>query len=365
MSPRRLIRSEAGFSLTELLISTAVMLTVTGAIFSLVSPAQGTGQKQPEVSDLQQRMRIGADTLFKELMMVGAGPYFGARTGSLMNYFAPVLPRRTGSVAADARDVFRDDTLTLSYVPNTYSQTSISISMPPQSTEIKVNYPPNCQVPRELCGFTTGDTVIIFDTTGNFNTFTITQVQDDAAHLQHRGDSFTHQYEAGATITQIVNYTYYRDADTNQLMAYDGASVTMPLVDDVVDLDFEYFGDPNPPREPRPAAGAGANCLYDASGNYTAGMPVLVPDEGSLVRLTPAMLTDGPWCGSGTNEFDADLLRVRKIRTTLRMQVASAALRGTDAVLFANPGAMRDSARLVPDYIVRFEVTPRNLNLTR
>ena len=72
------------------------MLTVTGAIFSLMNPAQGTSQAQPEVADMQQRMRVGSDALFKELMMAGAGPYQGATTGSLVNFFAPILPRRIG-----------------------------------------------------------------------------------------------------------------------------------------------------------------------------------------------------------------------------------------------------------------------------
>ena len=41
-------------------------------------------------------------------------------------------------------------------------------------------------------------------------------------------------------------------------------------------------------------------------------------------RCTAAILTDGPYCGSGDNQFDADLLRVRKVRVTLRMQAAIA-----------------------------------------
>jgi hypothetical protein len=133
----------------------------------------------------------------------------------------------------------------------------------------------------------------------------------------------------------------------------------------VVGLQVDYFGDPNPPLEPKPAPGAGANCLYDANGNYTNAMPVLAADEGSLAALPLAMFKNGPWCGSGDTEFDADLLRVRKVRVTLRMQVASPSLRGSDGTLFANPGGSQGGNRLVPDYIVRFEVTPRNLNLTR
>ena len=365
MSVQTRLQSESGFSLAELVVSSAIMLAVTGAIFTLVNPAQGTAQTQPEISDLQQRMRLGSDVLFKELLMAGAGPYFGGRTGSLVNFFAPILPRRTGRSNPDGAAVFRDDTITLSYVPNSYSQTTIESAMPPNSAEIKVTYPPNCPAAKELCGFEAGMTVIIFDTTGHYDTFTITHVQDAAGHLQHRGQQLNHEYAAGSSVTQIVNHTFYRNAATNQLMRYDGADTDTPLVDNLVDLDFEYFGDPAPPLQPKPSAGAGANCLYDAAGNYTAAMPVLAADEGSLARLTPAMLTDGPWCGSGVTAFDADLLRIRKVRVTLRMQVASAALRGTDGTLFANPGANRETPRLVPDYFTRFEVTPRNLNLTR
>jgi hypothetical protein len=267
MTTARRARSEAGFSVTELLISTAIMLVVTGAIFSLVNPSQGTAQTQPEMADMQQRMRVAADTLFNELMMAGAGPYFGSRTGSLVNFFAPILPRRSGLTNPDGRAVFRNDTITLSYIPNSYSQTTIESAMPPNSAEIKVTYPPNCPAAKELCGFEEGMTVIIFDSTGHYDTFTITQVQDAAGHLQHRGQVLNHQYEAGSTITQIVNDTYYRNAATNQLVRYDGSQTEIPIVDDLVDLRFEYFGDPNPPMQPKPSAGAGANCLYDAAGN--------------------------------------------------------------------------------------------------
>jgi hypothetical protein len=358
------VKSQAGYSLVELMVSTAIMMVVTGAIFSLVNPSQGSARTQPEVSDLQQRMRIGSDTIFKELMMSGAGPYFGDRTGSLTQFFAPIMPRRLGLINPDAKTVFRADTITLAYIPNSYSQTTIESPMPPQSAELKVTYPPNCPVAKELCGFVEGMTVIIFDNTGHFDTFTITQVQDSAGHLQHRGQELNHTYQAGATITQVVSHTYYRNATTNQLMVYDGANTETPIVDNVVDLRFEYFGDPASPTKPDPGVAGGANCLYDAMHNLVP-LPTLPANEGSLSILTAAQLTDGPWCGSGDSEFDADLLRVRKVRVTLRMQAAQATLRGTNTQLFMNPGRSKDSAALVPDYFVRFDVTPRNLNLIR
>jgi hypothetical protein len=363
VSARRRLSSDAGYSLVELLVSSAIMLTVTGAIFSLLTPSQGTAQAQPEQSDLQQRMRIGADVLTKELVMAGAGPYFGSRTGSLVNFFAPIVPRRLGLKTTDKSNDAWDNVVTLSYIPNSYSQTSIALAMPPQSTEVKVTYPPNCPEKKELCGFEIGMTVLIFDETGQFDTFTITNVQDDAAHLQHRGDTLNYSYGAGSTITQVESNTYYLNTATRQLIRYDGASTETPLVDDVVGLKLEYFGDPEPPRKPKPPAGV-ANCLYDAGGNYI-GPPVLDADEGSLAILPLSMFKDGPMCGSGDTAFDVDLLRVRKVRVTLRMQVASPSLRSSDTALFVHPGTSRDSNRVVPDYFVRFDVTPRNLNLTR
>ena len=360
----RRLSGQAGYSLTELLVSTAIMMVVTGSIFGLLNPAQGTSQAQPEVADMQQRARIAADTIFKEMMMSGAGPYFGSRTGSLTQYFAPVMPRRLGLNNPDARDVFRSDTVTLSYIPNSYSQTSIEQSMPNVSAEIKVTYPPNCPTAKELCGFEEGMVVLIFDNSGHFDTFTITQVQDSAGHLQHRGQDFSYPYQAGATITQIVSNTYYRNAETNQLMRYDGGTSEVPIVDDLVDLRFEYFGDPLSPTKPDPGNGNGANCLYDAAHNFVP-LETLTADEGSLASLPASRLTDGPWCGGGSNEYDADLLRIRKMRMTLRVQAANPAMRGTDTRLFLKPGKSQGGATLVPDYFVRFEVSPRNLNLIR
>jgi hypothetical protein len=309
-------------------------------------------------------MRVGNETLFKEMVMAGAGPYQGAVTGSLVTFFAPVLPRRIGRVNPDPATIFKDDTITLSYIPNSYSQTTISSAMPNVSAELKVTDQSNCPADAgNLCGFVAGMDVIIFDASGNFDLFTITEVQDAAAHLQHRGQDMSKAYGIGASVTQIVSNTFYLNRATNQLMRYNGGSNDVPLVDNVVDLRFDYFGDINPPLFPKPVAGE-ANCLYDAAGNYV-GLPTLAPDDGSLAALTAAMLIDGPMCGGGTNQYDADLLRIRKIRMTMRVQATNASLRGADPTLFRNPGTSRGGEKFVPDYTISFEVAPRNLNLSR
>lgn len=385
MTPTRSrVPDEAGFSLIELLISTAIMLTVTGAIFSLMNPAQGSAQAQPEVADIQQRMRVSNELLFKEVVMAGAGPYQGAIRGSLVDFFAPIIPRRLGKTAPDAKTVVKTDAITLMFVPNSYSQTTIEARMPNTSAELKVTAQRNCPGNNELCGFTEGMEVMIFDNlgSGSFDMFTITHVQGQAGHLQHRGQIFSRAYEVGASITQIQSNTYFLDRTQRKLMRDDGDGNVVPLVDNVVDLQFDYFGDPVPPMLPKPPLGV-ANCLWDNAqpvANYkSAEMPTLTADEGGLTRLDPALLKNGPWCGGGTNEFDADLLRIRKIRVTLRIQAALPQLRGKDAGgaavgscnsagytgRFMCPGTAQGGEKYIPDYIVVFDVTPRNLNLTR
>jgi len=366
MTSQSRVRRESGFSLLEVLVAMAIMMVVTGTIFQLVNPSQATSQVQPEVQDMQQRMRVSSDTLFKDLVMSGAGVYQGATTGSLLGFFAPIIPRKTGRTNPDGYQTAYTDRITLTYIPNTYSQTTISSPMPPQSSELKVTNQPNCPIVQPLCGFTEGMEVIIFDNTGHFDTFTVTNVQADAAHLQHRGQDLNWTYDVGAQVTQIHSTSYYLDTTTHQLMYYDGSDqAATPVADNVVGLRFDYYGDPNPPTQPKPATGQ-ANCLYDATGSYLGGsMQTLTTGGGSLAPMPISMFTDGPWCGGGSNQFDADLYRVRKVRVTIRVQTPNAMFRGTDSTLFVNSGTATSGQKFIPDLVTSFEVSPRNMNLSR
>jgi hypothetical protein len=236
------------------------------------------------------------------------------------------------------------------------------------------------------------------DTDGTWDYVTITNVQNEALHLQH-SDKLTGSYDSGAAmITQVAAHTYYLKSDiatnTFQLMHYDGASTDTPIVDNVVKLQFSYYGDPQPPAllpgavltsktgpwvtyGPKPPAlgvnnaadawAAGENCTFMVSNGQTVSrLPVLAANEGEIL-LTQAQLTDGPWCpdGARADRFDADLLRIRKVRVNLRVQAALASLRGPTGVFFTRGGTSTSSTRYVPDQEVKFDVTPRNLNLGR
>jgi hypothetical protein len=181
-------------------------------------------------------------------------------------------------------------------------------------------------------------------------------------------------------------------------MLYDGDQRDAAIVDNVVDLAFEYFGDPRPafvlkpstdpvgpwttygPRPPALGAtpydmdpweyGPGGNCIFQVDGGtglQVPRLPDLAANSQGLVQMDEDMLTDGPFCPNSTSasRFDADLLRIRKIGVVLRVQVASSELRGPAGVLFRNAGTGFSSRMMVADQEIRFEVTPRNFNLGR
>jgi hypothetical protein len=127
-----------------------------------------------------------------------------------------------------------------------------------------------------------------------------------------------------------------------------------------------YGASPPPIGEPGPFGFAdGENCLFSvADGQH---VPRLASLGGvALVALGEEVLTDGPWCpsDSAADRYDADLLRIRRVRVTLRLQVAASALRGR-GVQFVRGGSSTSAERYVPDQEIRFDVVPVNMSVGR
>lgn len=398
------LRSESGFSLPEMLVAAAIMVTVTGAVFTVMNPGQGAYRTQPEVTDLQQRLRIASETLGKDIVMAGAGMYAGGMTGALSNYFAPVMPHRLNDpsmgvyfrLAQGATDA--SDSISFFYVPSTGAQTTIREDMPQPSSELKVEPQANCPPLKaeQLCGFYDGLQAIIFDETGAWDPITITQVQPAALHMQHK-NPLSKSYQKGAVVAMAATRTYYLQTDvatnTYQLRLFDGGSTDLPVVDNVNKLEFEYYGDPRAPvllpnkslsdpvgpyttygPKPPPLGvdntmdtwGAGENCVYVVQGGQHVPRLADLAGGAGQIRLTQAMLSDGPWCPDATAmwRYDADLLRLRRVRIKLRVQ-APTELRGPAGALFRHAGTSSAGQHYVPDQEVSFDITPRNLNLGR
>jgi hypothetical protein len=58
-----------------------------------------------------------------------------------------------------------------------------------------------------------------------------------------------------------------------------------------------------------------------------------------------------------------DLLRIRRVRFTLRGTDGTGVVTRSGGLLFTHGGLSRSAGRTVPDVEIQFDVTPRNLNL--
>jgi hypothetical protein len=389
---------EAGYSLPELLVSTTLLVAVMGGIFGLLEPANGTYRAQPEVTDMQQRLRAVVDMLQRDLVMAGAGAYRGAFGGPMLLYFAPILPRALGTRVAGSPEAPDATAITITYVPTTSAQTTLRTAFAPGASEAEVDAQPGCPLGDLSCGFAPGMRALVYAPSGAYDVFIVNAVRGASLELQHRDGGSSVEYPPGSRIVEVVSHAYYLDTAQHRLYRSDG-SQSNPLVDHVVGLRFEYFGDPAPPilrrplTEPAPWTtygprpprlgvdetgddwGPGENCVFQVlEGQHVPRLAALGPPDGALVPLTTGVLGDGPWCpgrasGAGSelsSRFDADLLRVRRVRVTVRVQAGQESLRGQNPAgraLFINPGTSRSGHASLPDHEIRFEVTPRNMSV--
>jgi type II secretory pathway pseudopilin PulG len=392
------VRADPGMSLVELTIAMGVMLVVMAGVVGIVAPAQTAAVAEPEAADMQQRLRVAADTLVTDMMASGAGPDAGRQPSALIAAFAPVLPFRRSHFAGALPGTFSPDTITLFSTPPHAAHSALASDLLPGATMVQVAPESGCTAGLIICRFTAGSTVLVYDGTGSFDVLSVATVDQISGLLQLDPRTIpTAIFKSGSTILDTRSRVYYvsRDALTNtsQLMQSDAAvGIAVPVVDHIVGLTFDYYGEPRAPALVKPIADpagpwttygpkpppidaaetmypAGENCTFQLDSTGTGYVPRLA-DFGSdpaLAALTPGQLTDGPWCPDAldANRWDADLLRMRAIVVTVRVEAALAALRGPAGLLFANGGLSRTSSRWMPDIRRQFIVTPRNMSAAR
>jgi prepilin-type N-terminal cleavage/methylation domain-containing protein len=331
--------SSRGFTFAELLVTVALSLIIVSAVAVLVVNTDRLARAQSADVDAQQRARVIAETLARDLRLSGAGVDRGPISGPLSRSFSPVFPRRVGRTGADAVDTARSDTITLVHVPDTTLQTVLATSGAPASGQIELSTCAGGAIP---CPVAKGATLALFDPPGRADLLGVLSTSAGSTQVRVLGTS-AGPFDAGATVAEVVIRNYYFDSAQGQLRLYNGDSSDQPVVDGVAALTFEYFGVIDPPRWPQPPLGQG-NCLYDTSGTWQGGVTLTASDEG-LAALPLTMFKDGPWCGAGGTAFDADLLRVRRVRVVAQLRASGA-------------GDPR------PDYRVTFDVAPRNLAIS-
>ena len=334
-----MMRSSRGFTLAELLVTVGLMSIIVAAMAMLVANTERLATSQSNVVDAQQRARVIAETLGRDLRLVGAGVDRGAMSGPLSRSFSPIWPRRVGRIQEDSVSTARNDAITLVHVPDTTLQTTLALGQTPSSGSIVLS---PCAGGAMPCPVVKGASLALFEPPGRLELLGVLGTSVGSVQVRSLGTPAGF-FDAGATVAAVVIRGYYFDAAQGQLRLYDGDGSDQPVVDGVASLTFEYFGVTDPPRWPVSSPGQ-ANCLYDDSGAWLGGITLAADNEG-LAALPLAMFSDGPWCGAGGAAFDADLLRVRRVRVVARL-------------LASGPRDPR------PDYRVTFDIAPRNLALS-
>lgn len=352
---------ERGFSFIEALIALTILLTALATLLQVAAGGQRLARSQSEASDLHQRARVAAETLHRDLARAGAGAGRGPLSIGLTAYFAPIVPARTGARRPDPSLSAFADRISIVYVAEGAWPSTLGVTVTGADPIFIDAGSTGCPA-AGLCGFQEGTRALLFDAAGvgaGHDLFTVTGITGALAH-DAPNPPFASSYEAGrAFVVPVVQHIYYLDRASRRLMVYDAYQGDMPLIDNVVDVRFEYYADSVPSSVARPAEGTGS-CVYGAG-----PPPVALLDDlgGGLRPLSLSQLTDGPVCGVGTGAFDGDLLRIRLVRATLRLQAAADDVRGS-GVLFARPGRSSSGDSYVPDYEITFDVAPRNMTPT-
>jgi hypothetical protein len=299
-----------------------------------------------------------------DIASAGGGIDHGALAGSFARLLPAIVPRRLGRTAAEPASVARADAMTVIVAadPGWTAETTMAVS---GTTPVVTVAGAACPSGAPFCGIPVGARVLVADGTGRHALYVVTSVAGAAANLRALQASAP-AFDASAIVAAVDSYTYYFDRVNRQLRRYDGDASDAPVVDDVVDVRFEYLGDPSPPVRPKPPRGQ-SNCLYDADGYLIAPLLSLTPQGGSLAPLPLSAFVDGPWCGDGDRRFDVDLMRIRAVRVRVRVQAALDQFRssGPPGVDFRVAGTGRTPAGLVPDLELTAVIAPRNLNLGR
>ena len=349
MSPRR------GIALLELLIATGVALGALAVIATALPPVLDVVRAVPEAADLQQRTR-GTEAVLADLIAsAGAGADLIGE-GPLVHAVPAVIPRRV-LASADPAGTAWADRLSLVLVEARAAQAPVAAAVPAGSAVVPLTWHPACGT-QPSCGFRAGDLVIVYSRTGPMVISTLAAAQGLLLTLDTPPDQ---TLSLPATAAAIVIRTLSFDAVRLQLRLATNAAASQPVTDDVVGMRVRYYGTAAAPRWP--AVAGVDSCAVLADGTPRLGL--LGPVPGPPIELTLADFTDGPWCGAGTWRFDSDLLRVRAVRVGLRLQAASATVRGRAPEWFARPGQARRAGQEVRDVELDTFVLAPNLAWTQ
>ncbi len=371
-----------GFTLIELLVALAIVLVIFAGIAAFAAPMRDAFNRSVSAGELAARSRAGLEMLTAEVRDAGAGLIVGSEMHAIGDAVPIVIPLRSLS---DRRPLEPYEALMVTYALASGGQALLVDRAPAGSTTLSMDRALPC--PREdgTCGFVAGNSVMILDAARSESG--LVRTVNPAASMLVLSAPILTSFERGATVMAIERTTYGVRSlpdGSSRLVRITQRGAEEPVVDSVAAFEISIAGLAAPPLpgarpEDYPTYGpmpppigiddlrdmwpAGENCTLtlDGSGARASRLEEL-GERSALLSLSGAMLADGPWCADATDveRFDADLLRARRVDIRLRVEAASADLRGPAGVLFTRAGRATRAARWLPDIELRASVALRS-----
>lgn len=214
---KKILGSNKGVTLIEILIATLITGVITAAMFKVYINQHHAWMIQDRVIEMQQNARASIDELSRQIRMTGFE-----------------LP--TNLTPLEAYDT-NPDTIVISYKSNQSCDAPIEHAMPLPSAELRCDG-------HDVSCFYDGQLVYIwdpFDESGEF--FEISLVQASSAHIQHNYWPLSKCYPKGSVILALDRVKFYIDqSDTLHpaLMIQVGTFPPQVYAEDIIDLQFEY-----------------------------------------------------------------------------------------------------------------------------
>jgi len=215
----KIIKSERGVTLVELLISLFLVGVLSAAMFKIYVNQHHAWMIQDRVIEMQQNARAAIDELTRQIRMTGY---------ELPNGLPPLEAYNTDP-----------DTIVIHFNGNADCHAAIDKPMPQPSSEL------DCTDPMyDVSCFSVGQTAYIYDPfveQGEF--FEISHVQVTPGKIQHNKDPLSRCYPEEAIIMSLNRIKFYVDrSDTvhPKLMIQVGITPPQVYAEDIVDLQFQY-----------------------------------------------------------------------------------------------------------------------------
>jgi hypothetical protein len=359
--------SARGFSLAELLVTSAVSTLLIAALVSALAPARAGFEATPAVIELQQRSRLGMQFLSSALRGSGVHEPGVQRPPSSGVFIPAVVP----ALASGVGDSFSEFEVFRPVASGARGALQQDQAAPGAALVLSAS---GCPRTPDVCGFTAGALAAISDGQGRFDVFEV-GATDPAAMLVTPRSPLSAAYRKDMQVIEIesARFRLARQPDgTNSLVRAPAFGNTQPIADAVVDLSISLWGEGAAPRftwdgtegwasyglDPPAATFRDGGGAWPTGESCTITRAALAPQSrlmdlsatGTLVQLTRSMLDDGPWCAAGASgEYDADLVRLRRIDVSITFASLTPMLRSPFSI---HP---------LPNRVVKSAVFLRNL----